>query len=75
MPTYRDDAGECPSCGEVQDSATDLVGDGPPAEGDLTICATCGAISVFTGVGLDRRPATGPERFRALRAVLRDVHR
>lgn len=61
---------ECPSCGNVLDGATEVHGSdaSPPGEGDLSICVYCSALSVFTGIGLDKRKPTKDE----LRTALSD---
>lgn len=37
----------CPSCGTMLDTATSVLGDAEPLDGDITICLKCGHIMVF----------------------------
>lgn len=50
----------CWSCGSGNDAAVGIgeTDPGEPSEGAVSVCAYCGAVSVFTGSGLDlRKPA------------------
>lgn len=59
MIDHAGDAAPCPYCGAAQDGAAG--GFEPPVAGDLAVCSTCLALSVFTGTGLERRRATSVE--------------
>lgn len=51
----------CPTCGAFNDAATGFRTDGLPAAGDVSVCAYCTAVSVFTGSGLAVRVPTQAE--------------
>jgi hypothetical protein len=66
-PEYRGDEETCDSCGGLFDAATNVAGDwGSPKAGDISLCARCGNIAIFTGIKLQRRPATEVEKGKAL---------
>lgn len=41
----------CRKCGEVLDGATETTAGTEPKAGDLSICAYCGELSLFTAAG------------------------
>ncbi len=55
VPAYN-----CLGCGSTLDAATDPLGDGTPASGDMTICLYCGHLMAF-GDDLALRELTGAE--------------
>lgn len=51
--------GNCPLCSAPQDAASS--GDGGaafPHAGDYSLCISCGGLSIFSGVGVNRRRPT-----------------
>ncbi len=48
MDNYRVPASLCPGCGNANDGATGIIGMGSPEPGDVTVCAYCGMVLVFT---------------------------
>lgn len=60
MPLEHDWArhGECPHCGAVTDAIANMTGDELPEDGDVSLCMSCGIISLVSSTsptGL-RRP-------------------
>jgi hypothetical protein len=47
----------CPSCAATLDGATNVLGEQPPGQGDVTVCAYCHAVLAFRD-DLSLRPAT-----------------
>lgn len=41
----------CPHCRELNDDQTAMEQDAEPRDGDWSVCAYCGGLSVFTGGG------------------------
>jgi hypothetical protein len=62
----------CPDCRKRNDDATCMDPTSgakfAPTEGDVSLCFYCGAVNLFTGVGLNVRSATPAERDRLLRS-------
>jgi hypothetical protein len=48
----------CWDCGYSMDTSAELSGEPLPAAGVSRICVNCGALSVFTGLGLTLRAPT-----------------
>jgi hypothetical protein len=69
-PALRDC--RCPACGVTLDGATHAMGDDArPNVGDVSICAECGAVSVFVGSSrkLALRPATPDDKDEVIGAI------
>lgn len=61
--TYQSNSSGCPHCGVRQDLYTGTTGEGPPRDGDVTICWRCrGLAMVEVGpLGVTGRPPTAAE--------------
>ena len=46
--THRTTACLCPGCGRKLDAATEMGERGAPSAGDVSVCAYCGMLLVFT---------------------------
>lgn len=54
---------ECPSCGQSIDYVKGVdTEDATPGVGDVSVCASCGELAVYTGVGLEVTMPTEAER-------------
>lgn len=50
---------QCPGCGYRMDTSADVYNGGrAPEEGDISICLSCGAPTIFTKEGTLRTPTT-----------------
>lgn len=69
--TDYDGPHRCPYCGARHDAAMFARGeqDAPPVAGDVSVCAMCAGIGIFTGVGNEVRLPTSEERARLLADV------
>jgi len=47
VTTYSHPVMACPNCGVKLDAATDVIAEGPPAPGDLSICIDCMSLLVY----------------------------
>ena len=49
----------CPFCGRVNDAATDTTTGRNPGPGDIALCMSCGAASMYDAQMLLRKPQLG----------------
>jgi hypothetical protein len=62
MKAFKLNAMPCPFCGELQNGATEIDGDGKkPEAGDVGICWKCANVVIYTGNGSERRKPTDTE--------------
>jgi hypothetical protein len=47
MGDYFIPGGRCPSCGEMLDGATQIIGTGHPDKGSTSVCIYCGTLLEF----------------------------
>lgn len=69
--TDYDGPHRCPYCGARHDAAMFTTGDkdAPPVAGDVSICAMCAGIGIFTGVGNEVREPSPAELARLLESL------
>jgi hypothetical protein len=70
MKEHATIASNCPECGYSIDAATGINGERGPQNGDVSLCAKCGAISIFNGDLSLRKPSEREYRCLSLQPTI-----